>query len=46
MNVIKPPRLTVRRPDSYIAIERRGKTAEVRLLRGCITVTRNRYLTE
>lgn len=37
MNVGKPLRLNVRRPDSYKAIKDREKYAEVRLLRGCIS---------
>ena len=37
MKLAKPLRLTVKRLDSYTAIKNREKSAEVRLLRGCIT---------
>jgi ASC-1-like (ASCH) protein len=37
MNVGKPLRLNVRRPDSYKAIKDKEKYAEVRLFRGCIS---------
>ena len=36
MKLKKPLRLNVKRADSYLAIKNRVKTAEVRLLRGCI----------
>ena len=36
MKLAKPLRLTVKRLDSYTAIKNREKSAEVRLLRGCI----------